>query len=73
VRSRARDRRRGAVPVIDPSVRTPASAGQARIVIELRTTPPFTSEIGADPLARLDAAGDLVARVRPDARRFPQL
>lgn len=106
-------------PVIDPAVRTAASAGQVRVIIELLMTPPFTPEgqlpgpaaveaqrkaiaktqvallarlagtkfsishqydglplisleIGADALARLDEAGDLVARVRPDAKRFPQ-
>lgn len=106
-------------PVIDPAVRTAASAGNARVIVELRTSPPFTPEgylsgpaavdaqreaiaktqaallarlagtrfsishrydglplisleIGADALARLDAAGDLVARVLPDTKRFPQ-
>ena len=34
--------------------------------------PLISLEIGADALARLDEAGDLVARVRPDAKRFPQ-
>lgn len=107
------------LPVIDPTVRTAASAGQARVIIELRMSPAFTPEgqlsgpaavevqrqaiartqiallarlagtrfsishqynglplmaleIGADALARLDAAGDLVARVLPDTKRFPQ-
>ncbi|HLE77119.1 MAG TPA: hypothetical protein VJA65_01775 [bacterium] len=106
-------------PTVDPTVRTAASAGQVRVIIELRITPPFTPEgqlpgplaveaqrkviattqvallarlagtkfsishqydglpfmaleIGADALARLDAAGDLVVRVLPDAKRFPQ-
>lgn len=109
----------GPLPMIDPTVRTAASAGQVRVIIELRITPPFTPEgqlpgplaveaqrkaiattqvallarlagtkfsishqydglpfmaleIGADALARLDAAGDLVVRVLPDAKRFPQ-
>ena len=109
----------GPLPVIDPAVRTAAGAGQVRVIIELRMTPPFTPEgnlpgpaaveaqreaiaktqaallarlagtkfsishqydglplislaIGADALARLDAAGDLVVRVLPDAKRFPQ-
>lgn len=109
----------GPLPVIDPTVRAAATAGQARVIIELRMTPPFTPEgqlpspaaveaqrgaiaktqaallarlagtkfsishqydglplmaleVGTDALARLDAAGDLVVRVRPDARRFPQ-
>lgn len=107
------------LPVIDSTVRTAASAGQTRVIIELRMTPPFTPEgllpgsvavnaqreaiaktqaallvrlagtkfsisheygglplmaleIGADALARLDAAGDLVARVLLDTKRFPQ-
>lgn len=66
------DAQRKAIAKAQAEVLGRLSGTKFALVRQYDSLPMMALEIGADALARLEAAGDLVARVMPDRRLFPQ-